>query len=208
MSSDGRYMYHQQGINSNYDYSAYPPPPPPPTYDNSQMNQAPLRPMRSTSSSQPHSPPQQPQYNPPPSSYPPNYGPGPYMTQPPQSQWSSDNWGAHYNQSYPPPPPPPLTETPATSGPGRPDAIPSSLTEPRGYINPPNNPEPRRIEERPQPPNPLPRRREKDSPPVIVSPGTPTGLDFMKVILKNFGAKFLTLRPLEIVATGELPAYH
>jgi hypothetical protein len=191
MSSDGRYLYSQPGINTNYDYSAYPPPPPPQSsYDNPQITQAPTRPMRSSSSTQPQSPNQP--YNPPAPSYThPNYGHGPYMTHPPQHpQWSGDNW-TQYNQSYghppPPPPPAPPVEGSYNPVPGRSEAIPSSSMEARDY-GASNHPDPRRVEERQQPPPPNPpppqppaRRREQESPPAA-SPGTPTGLDFMKVM--------------------------
>ncbi|KAF9461481.1 hypothetical protein BDZ94DRAFT_806745 [Collybia nuda] len=188
MSSDGRYMYSQSGMNTGYDYSAYPPPPPPQTYENPQMAQPPPRPMRSSSSTQPQSPHQP--YNPPTTSYShPNYAPGPYMAPPPQHpQWTSDGW-AQYNQHYthapPPPPPPPQVEGPYNPVPGRPETVPNSSMEARDYGTS-NHPDPRRVEDRPPPPNPPPpqptaRRREQESPPAA-SPGTQTGLDFMKLL--------------------------
>ncbi|TFK39496.1 hypothetical protein BDQ12DRAFT_58228 [Crucibulum laeve] len=62
MSSDGRYMYHHQqsGVATNYDYPPYQQQHPPPhSYDNTQIVQAPLRSMRTSSGSQPISPHQQ-----------------------------------------------------------------------------------------------------------------------------------------------------
>lgn len=177
-------MYHQPAITPNYDYAPYPPPPPPSSYDNSQITQPPPRSLRSAAP--PQAPSSHQPYNPPPPYPHPAY---PYMTHAQQpSQWSSDAWAAHYQQSYaphpPPPPPPPAEEAPYNSVPTRPDPISSSSTDPRGYSAPPP-PEPRRVEERlPPPPNPpqaSPRRRERESPPVAPS-GTPTGLDFMKLL--------------------------
>ncbi|KAF8880179.1 hypothetical protein BD779DRAFT_1549817 [Infundibulicybe gibba] len=188
MSSDGRYMYHAQGMSANYDYAPYPPHPlPPSSYDNPQMSQPPLRPMRSNPPSQPHSPPQQSQYNHPPPTYPPGYAPGPYIAQaPPPQQWPSEGW-AHYNQSYAPPPPPaPPAEQPYNSGPGRAEPA-STSSDPRAYATPSTiiTEAPRRVEERP-PQNtqaqPKLRRREKEPSPPATSPGTPTGLDFMKLL--------------------------
>lgn len=161
---------------TSYDYSSYPTPP----YDTTQMpHQPPTRPMRSNSS-QPHSPHQQSAFNSPSAQYSPaSYAP---YGMPPSGQWAGDNWN-HYNQTFPPQPVP---EVPFNSGPGRPEAPPSSPQDQRNYAsNQPTSPDSRRNEERyvSSPiaaPQPKPRRRAKETP-VNHSPPTTSGLDFVKV---------------------------
>ncbi|KAF8993801.1 hypothetical protein BDQ17DRAFT_1431507 [Cyathus striatus] len=162
--------------------------------------------------------PQHPQHPPP--SYPQTYAPTThhYISQqtapppppPPQAapqptQWSNEqhqqHW-AHYNQ-YPPQPPPPAQsahveqqqQPPFSSGPGRPETIPPSVTphnnDHRGYgPPPPSSADSRRAEERqpaaPPPPSShsKPRRQELESPPAP-PPALPTvqsGLDFRKLL--------------------------
>jgi hypothetical protein len=187
MPSDARYVYHHpQGITSPYEYAGYPPP-----YENTQIpQQLPLRPMRPTSS---HSPNPHPQFSPstqPHSSYhhPSAYTSTTYVTQH-APQWNGDNW-TQYNQSFPPPPPPPpIPQVPFNSGPGRPEAVASVLADQRAYPSPQPIPEPRHNDERhvvPPAPGPISqtktRRKNRESPSTGGLPGTPPGMDFMKVI--------------------------
>ena len=226
MSSDGRYMYHHpQGLGSSYEYASYPP-----SYENAQIQQPPLRSMRSTSSQShsPHPHPHpQPQFNPAPSqpSYPAPYSPSPYtmpqqQQQPPppppppqQQQWTSETWTS-YGQNFSPTAP--IQDVPFNSGPGRPDSsMPSSSSEQRTYAS---NPDPRRVDDRQVPPPtlsgpPAPavqakRRREKDSPLGPSIPNALPGLDFTKVrihlpqIAVNDGIT------LWMIALGCLSTYH
>ena len=161
---------------TSYDYPPYPTS----SYDPTQMPpQPPPRQMRS-GSSQPHSPHQQQTFNSPPAQYPPApYGP--YGMPQPSGQWPGENW-SHYNQSFGPPP---IPDPSFTSGPGRPEPVPSAPPDQRSYPPSQPSPDPRRNEERyaPSPadaPPQKPRRREKDVPD-SKSPAPAAGLDFAKV---------------------------
>lgn len=173
MSSNGRYLYHNQPAtttmspSSSYEYAHYQPTPPyePTQIPHPQHQQPPaVRHIRSTSQPQsphtqtsfthpppppPHSPAYQHQQQP---SYPPTYT----MNQPPtqQQQWQptggggggGSGWPHYTTQAFPPAP---IPEVSFNSGPGRPDVepTPSSSME-RGVMDSgPSNPDARRNEE-------------------------------------------------------------
>jgi hypothetical protein len=179
MSSDGRYLYNNPPtMATSYDYPPYPTS----SYDPTQMPpQPPARQMRS-GSSQPHSPHQPPTFNSPPAQYPPApYGA--YGMPPSAGPWPAENW-SHYNQSFGPPP---IPDASFTSGPGRPEPVPSAPQDQRHYPPSQPSPDPRRNEERYAPPpdaaSQKQRRREKDVP-NSKSPVPVSGLDFAKVCYK------------------------
>jgi hypothetical protein len=159
-------MYHHH---PPYEYASYAP------YDNPA-----LRSLRSTSSQPSHYPYQ--------SAYPPPaYAIG--QPPPPPPQWANGETWTSYGQPFPPPAP--IQDVAFNSGPGRPDALLQSLppVDPRSYPSQTHpSPETRRVAERP--PNPAGAvsptqakvRREKEVSAPANAPGTPSGLDFVKVI--------------------------
>jgi hypothetical protein len=191
MASDGRYMYHApSGMTSTYEYASYPTAPPyePASIPQSQQQQPAVRPMRSNSS-QPHSPHVQSTFNQPPSPYQQTYAPVPYGISQSTQQWTttSENWSNYNSQSFPPPP---ISETPFSSGPGRPEIAPHPPPiEQRAFGSGQSNPDPRRVDERlAVPPTSASshskgRRRENESSPTTTYLDIPQPLDFNKVKL-------------------------
>lgn len=162
---------------TSYDYPSYPTS----SYDPTQIPpQPPSRQMRS-SSSQPHSPPQTATFNSPPAQYPPaTYAP--YGIPQSSGQWPGENW-SHYNQTFGPPP---IPDPSFTSGPGRPEPMPSAPQLQRNYSPSQTSPDPRNEERYAQPPADTPpqkpRRREKGTS-GSKSPVPATAMDFTKVMI-------------------------
>jgi hypothetical protein len=166
-------------MNTSYEYAGYP-----------QNAYHPIRSQSPSTFNQQHQ--QQPQ-----APYQPAY---PYPV-PQQHQWPADNWSTYAPQFQQPP----MQEIPFNSGPGRPDQPPQNPLDHRQYSAPQPIPgqDPRRAPDRPTPTTgqvavvQQKRRRDKDpngpttSPPGI--PGTPPGLDFMKVSTRLFLRVYFSL---------------